>query len=104
METVTVPNAKPRFKKLWLTFEKRDDNGLRVYSEDVPGFVLSHSDSAAVFSDIKPALELILSERFGAPVIVGPLQELREKLEDDGFIPIYGFPVKREYVAQFEAA
>ena len=99
-----MPQPRPRFKRLWLTFEKREDNGLRVYSEDVPGFVLSHSDCALVFADIKPALETILAEMLGTNVTVGPLETLREKLEDDGFIPIYGNLEKREYVAQLEYA
>lgn len=99
-----MSRSQPKFKKLWLTFEKREDNGLRVYSDDVPGFVLSHSDCALVFADIKPALETILSKMLGTSVIVGPLGPLREKLEDEGFVPIYGKLEKREYVAQLEDA
>ena len=40
----------------------------------------------------------------GASVTVGPLEALKERLEDDGFIPIYGKSEKREYVAQLENA
>jgi hypothetical protein len=47
-------------QKITVTFEHRDDGGLRAYSNDVPGFVLSHSDPAKVLADIKPALEGIL--------------------------------------------
>ena len=93
-----------RFKQVSLTFEKREDGGLRVWSSDVPGFVLSHSDCEAVFADIGPALETILSELLGAPVRVGPAEDLREHLEDHGFIPAYGTSVKRNYVAQLEVA
>ena len=91
----------PRFKQLSLTFEKREDGGLRVWSEDVPGFVLSHSDCEAVFSDIRPALETILSEMLSAAVRVDPLESLREDLEDRGILPIYPGSTRRTYVAVY---
>lgn len=91
----------PRFKQLSLTFEKREDGGLRVWSEDVPGFVLSHSDCEAVFGDIQPALETILSEMLAATVKVGPLETLREDLEDQGMLPVYPGSTRRTYVAAY---
>ena len=84
---MTVPSEK--FMQINVIFERRDDGGLRVYSDDVPGFVLSHSDCHVVFADVAPALETILSAKFNAVVKVGPLQLLREQLEDDGVLPIY---------------
>jgi hypothetical protein len=51
--------------KVVVTFERRDDGGLRAYSEDVPGFVLSHRDPSAVIRDVAPALERILSAMWG---------------------------------------
>lgn len=83
MVTKALP---PKFLKIMLTFEKREDGGLRVHSDDVPGFVLSHSDCDLVFADIEPALQTILSARFNADVVVGPLHELRDELEWNGFI------------------
>jgi hypothetical protein len=50
--------AIPRFTKVVVTFEPREGGGLRVYSDDVPGFVLSHKDARAVLADVKPALEV----------------------------------------------
>jgi hypothetical protein len=41
--------------KIVVTFERRADGGLRAHSDDVPGFVLSHSDQAAVRSDVNTA-------------------------------------------------
>ncbi len=70
--------------KITVMFERREDGGLRAFSNDVPGFVLSHSDPMAVLSDIKPALEGILSHQFGAPVVVEQLAET--------------IPTQREYV------
>jgi hypothetical protein len=83
---VALEPKTPRFKEICLTFEKRDDEGLRVYSDDVPGFVLAHSDPDTVFADIKPALETILSEMFSKHVTVGPLEQLRDDLEDNGYM------------------
>jgi hypothetical protein len=89
-----------RFKELNLIFEKREDGGLRVRSDDVPGFVLSNSDCEAVFADIRPALETILSEMFHGVVRVGPLESIREDLQDRGILPVYPASERRTYVAE----
>jgi hypothetical protein len=78
--------------KIVINFVHRADGGLTVYSEDVPGFV-SHFNSKAVLSDVKPALERILSHMFGVNVVVEELSHLRVE-------PI---PTQREYVT-FAAA
>lgn len=59
-----------RYERIWVTFEKRPDGGLRVSSPDVPGFRLSHSNPALVTADIIPALETIIGEFIGRPVRV----------------------------------
>src|SRR5260221_12516101 len=59
--------------KFVVSFERRDDGGLRAWSDDVPGFVLSHSDPKAVLEDVKPALEAIISHAYGTPVVVEEL-------------------------------
>ena len=71
--------------KVVVTFERREDGGLRVYSDDVPGFVLSHSDPMTVLGDVKPALERILSYMHGVPIEVRQLAET--------------IPTQREYAA-----
>lgn len=50
-----------RTNSIAVSLERRPDGGLRAWSDDVPGFVLSHKDASAVLRDIKPALEAILS-------------------------------------------
>jgi hypothetical protein len=89
-----------KFKEIRLVFEKRDDGGLRVRSDDVPGFVLSNADCHAVFSDIAPALETILSDMFSARVRVGPLTAIRDDLENNGILPIYPRNGHMTYVAE----
>lgn len=42
-----------------LRLERRQDGGLRVFSDDVPGFVLSHREPELVCADIWPALRVI---------------------------------------------
>ena len=73
-------SAYPDYAKIVVTFEPRDDGGLRAYSDDVPGFVLSHSDPKAVLADVKPALEGILSHIYGTQVVVEELPALRKHL------------------------
>jgi hypothetical protein len=62
------------FGRILVVFENRPDGGLRVYSDDVPGFVLSHSDGDAVMSDVKVALETIIGEMVGEAVVVEPVE------------------------------
>lgn len=58
------------FGRISVSFEGRPDGGLRVHSDDIPGFVLSHPDAEAVMYDVEPALKTIVSEMVGAPVII----------------------------------
>lgn len=58
------------FRRVCVIFESRPDGGLRVYSDDVPGFVLSHPDRDAVMNDIVPALETIIAAMVGRRVAV----------------------------------
>ena len=93
--------SSSRFFKVIVQFERRPDGGLRAWSDHVPGFVLSHSDVDALLSDIKPALETILSARFGTCITTDPLDDLRLQLEDEGVIdpPTSESFERREYVA-----
>lgn len=71
-----VQRVKRETFKVIVRFEQREDGGLRAWSDDVPGFVLSHPDASAVLDDVEPALETILSEMHGGNVIVSPLVDL----------------------------
>ncbi len=62
--------------KVQVCIERRDDGGLRVWSDDLPELVLSHADAEAVIADIPRAMEAILSERLGSPVHVEELTAL----------------------------
>ena len=68
-------NASTSYK-IRVSIEPREDGGVRVWSEDLPELVLSHSDADQVIADIPHAMETILSERFGAPVHVQALEAL----------------------------
>jgi hypothetical protein len=72
--------------RVTVTIERREDGGLYVYSDDLPGFVLSHLDAHAVLADIEPALSVFLSHKFGGEVTIKPSIGLREALIRDGMI------------------
>jgi hypothetical protein len=50
----TQQERRPHIR-LTVTMERRGDDGLYVYCDELPGFVLSHSDPEAVLADIAPA-------------------------------------------------
>jgi hypothetical protein len=86
--------------KITVCFESRPDGGLRAYSDDVPGLVLSSLDIDGVLEDVPNALSVILSERLNAEIEVEPLPNIREALEDNGIVSPQRFiPGPREYVA-----
>jgi hypothetical protein len=87
--------------KVTVCFEQRPDGGLRAYSDDVPGLVLSSMDVEGVLEDVIEALKVILSERLHSPVeVTGPLSNIREALDSDGALAPKRFePGTKEYVA-----
>lgn len=54
--------------KIVVKMKRRADGGLRAWSDQVPGLVLSHKDPARVLADIEPALVVILEEQLGCAV------------------------------------
>jgi len=50
----------PQIKSLNLQLETREDGGLFVWSDDVPGLILSGPDKNAVLEAIGPALAVLL--------------------------------------------
>jgi hypothetical protein len=66
-------------RSIVVSFEGREDGGLTAYSDDIPGFVMSHADPSTVLKEVKPALEAILSCWLEEPVVVEefPIQDLK---------------------------
>ena len=98
---------RTKLRKIVVTFQRREDGGLRAFSDDVPGFVLSHSDPQAVLNDVVPALEVILSGMFDARFDVSELIPVRPELEGAGIIdslPDAATCAHREYAGQLRAA
>ena len=62
--------------KVTVCFERREDGGLRAWSEDLPELVLSHSDPAQVLADVEAAMRVILEHRLGGAVEIEPLESL----------------------------
>ena len=93
-------HKRRHFAKIVVSFERRDDGGLRAYSDDVPGFVLSHRDPFAVIKDVAPVLERILSAMWGVAVKAEPLQHVGEPVEDEEMPEsVMTYADHREYVA-----
>ena len=90
--------STPRFAKIIVTLEPRDDGGLRAYSDDVPGFVLSNRDPSIVLSDVPAALAAILSAMWGVKVVAGPLVKPNRAGGFDGDLTESTFS-PREYAA-----
>lgn len=84
-----------QFSKITVTFERRPDGGLRAYSDDIPGLVLSNIDPEKVFDDVIPAIEFILSEMWGVEVEANILFPIR----DEPIIPAFIANKALEYVA-----
>ncbi len=89
-----------RSYKLTVCFERRPDGGLRAWSDDVPGLVLSHADVDSLLADVPEALKVILSHQWQSEADVQPLGDIREALQNHGLVTPPGFvPGLREYVA-----
>lgn len=46
--------------RITLRLLPREDGGLRIVSDDVPGLILSGADQSAVWRDLGPAIEALL--------------------------------------------
>jgi hypothetical protein len=75
--------TNPQFAKITVSLERRTDGGLRAWSDDVPGFVLSNPDSSVVLDAIESTLEFILSSMWGVRVSAKCLPTLSDLAEDD---------------------
>jgi hypothetical protein len=62
--------------KITIHLQRRPDGGLRAWSDDMPGLVLSHRDPERVLEDIIPAVETIVSEMTGKAMKASPLVSL----------------------------
>lgn len=95
-------DASSRFAKVVVTFDPREDGGLRAYSKDVPGFVLSNSDPEKVIEGVVPALEFILSKTWGVEVEAAILSHIGENgsaFDCEEILSSHDTPIAREYVA-----
>ncbi|MDK8874395.1 hypothetical protein [Paracoccus sp. SSJ] len=66
--------------KVSVIFEQREDGGLRVYSDDVPGLILSSANIDGLLDDVPAVLSACLSHTLGKQITVAPLLELKDIL------------------------
>lgn len=64
-----------------VTLEDREDGGLRVYSDDLPGLILSGEDREKVASRIVPAIRALFEYKGFQAVVVHPAQPVAEVLK-----------------------
>jgi hypothetical protein len=88
-------------RKIVVHFESREDGGLSVWSEDLPGLHLSHRDPALVVDDVPRALAVLITDMLGERVTVEPLLGIREQEPSASAEVIVGL---REYVSRPIAA
>ena len=50
-----------------VNIENRDDGGIRVWSDDLPGLILSGKDRTKVIADIEPAVRVLLRHKGKEP-------------------------------------
>lgn len=87
--------------KIVVNFEPRPGGGLRAWSDDLPGLVLSHADVDAVIADVEAAIGMMIADRIGHAVRVEPLFNVRDALKDSGVVQPRSalLPSLKEYVA-----
>jgi hypothetical protein len=96
------PSLRDQLLKVTVRFERRDDGGMTIRSDDLPGLHLSHSDPSRVVEDVKPALEVLLTDMLGERVSVQPLISIREALSEQAIRQDQ--PGVHEYVTKLIAA
>ncbi len=61
-ETKTIEIKDCMFVYMYtISVVRREDGGLRIWSDDVPGLLLSGADPSAVWRDLGPAIQTLLS-------------------------------------------
>jgi hypothetical protein len=98
------PSLHDRSIKITVHFERREDGGLRVWSDDLPGLHLSHRNPELVLDDVRRAIGVLLTDKLGERVSVEPLVGIREALLPEAIkVPQESAGV-REYVSRPIAA
>ncbi len=96
---MNAPSRHTRFAKIVVKFERRPDGGLRAFSDDVPGFVLSNPNPEIVLAEIIPTLEFMLSGMWGVSVSASRLDELHNPCHVDAEFAQPSAACHKEYVA-----
>ena len=73
-----VERAMTTYSVLKVTLEDRVDGGLRVYSEDLPGLILSGRNKKTVCEGIAPSIKALLEHNGIRVLSVAPSQPIHE--------------------------
>ena len=74
--------TRQTFAVVTVTIEDREDAGLRVYSDDLPGLILSGSNKDAVFQNIAPAIRALFERKGLLDVTVHATRSLDDVLKN----------------------
>jgi hypothetical protein len=69
-----------RLTVVTVTLTDREDGGLQVHSDDLPGLILSGSDRSVIAAAIIPAIQAIFKHK-GMDVTVRPTKPIAEVLQ-----------------------
>ena len=56
-------------REIKITIGPREDGGVRIWSDDMPGLILSGSDPLKVMADIGPALKVLIEYKRQASLL-----------------------------------
>jgi hypothetical protein len=70
----------PNLTVVTVTLADREDGGLRVFSDDLPGLILSGSDRTTVAAAIIPSIAALFRHKGFADVVVRPTKPVAEVL------------------------
>lgn len=81
MPTGSLVVSMPNVTVVTVTLQDREGGGLEVFSDDLPGLILSGSNRDKVASAIIPAIEALFKQKGFAKVIVRPAMPVAQVLQ-----------------------
>jgi hypothetical protein len=89
-----------------VTLEDREDRGLRIYSDDLPGLILSGSDRATVAAAIIPSIEALFRHKGFKAVVVRPTKPVAEVLQSASTrdMDVHVQHEQKQFVVELDAA
>jgi hypothetical protein len=96
----------PNLTVVTVTLADREDGGLRVFSDDLPGLILSGSDRTQVASAIIPSIEALFRHKGFGDVVVRPTKPVAEVLQSASprDMDVHVQHEQKQFVVELDAA